>query len=166
MQPRVPVLVARACPVLFRAFDAEVAAGVVLFQVFSPSPLVSVCTQKITYDEFLPALLGHKLDPYPGYDDSVDPRVSTEFATSGYRLGHSMVAADIDFFDDFANPLFPVSALRTAEHAHLHTVLYRSDSRSFGVCLWLRACVCCAGAVAASAAPLPEGQLLPHAIVA
>ncbi len=64
--------------------------------------------QKITFDEFLPAILGHKLDPYPGYDDVVDPRVSVEFATSGYRMGHSMVAADIDFFDDNANPLFPV----------------------------------------------------------
>ena len=82
-----------------------------------------MCTQKITYDEFLPALLGHKLDPYPGYDDSVDPRVSTEFATSGYRLGHSMVAADIDFFDDFANPLFPVRASNTDDHAYLALVL-------------------------------------------
>ena len=67
--------------------------------------------QKITYDEFLPALLGHKLGSYPGYDDSVDPRVSTEFATAGYRMGHSMVAGDIDFFDDNANPLFPVRAV-------------------------------------------------------
>ena len=66
------------------------------------------CVQKITYDEFLPALMGHKLDAYPGYDVSVDPRISTEFATSGYRLGHSMVSADIDFFDENANTLFPV----------------------------------------------------------
>ena len=40
----------------------------------------------------------------------MDPRISTEFATSGYRLGHSMVSADIDFFDDNANVLFPVRA--------------------------------------------------------
>ncbi len=77
-----------------------------------PPPLpplsLSLCPQKITVDEFLPALLGHRLDAYPGYDDSVDPRITNEFATSGYRLGHSMVAPDIDFFDDNAFPLFPV----------------------------------------------------------
>ena len=64
--------------------------------------------QKITYDEFLPALIGHRMEAYPGYDDSVDPRISNEFSTAGYRLGHSMVSADIDFFDDNAFPLFPV----------------------------------------------------------
>jgi hypothetical protein len=77
--------------------------------------------QKITVDEFLPAILGHKLDPYPGYVDAVDPRVSVEFATSGYRMGHSMVAADIDFFDDNANPLFPV---RSRTSPHLRVELY------------------------------------------
>jgi hypothetical protein len=76
----------------------------------APAPPILPGAQKITYDEFLPALIGHKLDPYPGYDDSVDPRISTEFTTSGYRLGHSMVSADIDFFDDNANVLFPVRA--------------------------------------------------------
>ena len=72
--------------------------------------------QKITYDEFLPALLGHKLGSYPGYDDSVDPSISTEFATAGYRMGHSMVAGDIDFFDDNANPLFPVRRVAFTRH--------------------------------------------------
>lgn len=45
--------------------------------------------QYITYEEFLPAI-GLTLSPYTGYDPSVDPELSDEFATVGYRA-HSMV---------------------------------------------------------------------------
>lgn len=67
--------------------------------------------QKITYEEFLPVLLGHKLGSYTGYDDSVDPSVSTEFATSSYRAVDSMVAPSINFLDDNANTVFPVRSM-------------------------------------------------------
>jgi hypothetical protein len=70
--------------------------------------------QKITYEEFLPALIGHKLEPYSGYDDTVDPRVATEFATAGFRLGHSMVADDIEFPDNDGIIRFPL--LLTKDH--------------------------------------------------
>jgi hypothetical protein len=87
--------------------------------------------QIIAYDEFLPAVMGHKLDSYPGYDDSVDPRISTEFATSGYRLGHSMVSADMDFFDDNANVLFPV---RLCVHAWVYSGPMTPLVSSFIIC--------------------------------
>lgn len=51
--------------------------------------------QVITYEEFLPALLGVPLEPYRGYDPSVDPGVTNLFATACYRIGHSMVADEV-----------------------------------------------------------------------
>ncbi|MFC1758665.1 peroxidase family protein [Planctomycetota bacterium] len=58
--------------------------------------IVGAEMQVITYQEFLPALLG----PYaPGvestYDDSVDASIVSEFSTSLYRLGHSMIGSDL-----------------------------------------------------------------------
>ncbi|MDJ0678384.1 MAG: peroxidase family protein [Xenococcaceae cyanobacterium MO_167.B52] len=50
--------------------------------------------QHITYNEFLPAV-GVAIDPYEGYDPTLDPRLSNEFATVGYRA-HSMVHGDFD----------------------------------------------------------------------
>ena len=50
--------------------------------------------QHITYNEFLPAV-GVVIDPYEGYDPTLDPRLSNEFATVGYRA-HSMVHGDFD----------------------------------------------------------------------
>ncbi len=53
--------------------------------------------QHITYEEFLPALLGNgALATYSGYDKTVDPGIATEFSTAGYRLGHSMLSSNID----------------------------------------------------------------------
>ncbi|MDJ0572805.1 MAG: peroxidase family protein, partial [Pleurocapsa sp. MO_192.B19] len=50
--------------------------------------LVGAEIQAITYNEFLPAL-GVTLDPYTSYDSSVNASVSNEFATLGFRMGHS-----------------------------------------------------------------------------
>jgi hypothetical protein len=51
--------------------------------------IVGAEQQYITYTEFLPAM-GVALSPYAGYDPNVDPELSDEFATVGYRA-HSMV---------------------------------------------------------------------------
>jgi hypothetical protein len=50
--------------------------------------------QYITYHEFLPTL-GVHLPPYRGYDPNVNPSLSNEFATVGYRV-HSMVHGEIE----------------------------------------------------------------------
>jgi hypothetical protein len=50
--------------------------------------------QYITYHEFLPAM-GVPLAPYSGYKPSVDPAVTNEFATTGFR-GHSMVHGEFE----------------------------------------------------------------------
>lgn len=48
--------------------------------------------QKITYEEWLPILLGDgALRPYRGYREDVNPTISIEFSTAAFRFGHSMV---------------------------------------------------------------------------
>lgn len=57
--------------------------------------------QIITYQEFLPAIMGEDLLPaYHGYDSSINPNISNEFATAAFRVGHSMLGADIEFLDN------------------------------------------------------------------
>jgi hypothetical protein len=56
--------------------------------------------QVIVYREFLPAILGHPLPAYAGYNAGVNPGLSNAFATAGYRVGHSMVGDDIDLLDE------------------------------------------------------------------
>lgn len=54
--------------------------------------IVGAQVQAITFNEFLPALLGEKAIPeYRGYDSQVDPTISNEFAAAAYRLGHTMI---------------------------------------------------------------------------
>ncbi|MEE9452540.1 MAG: peroxidase family protein [Gammaproteobacteria bacterium] len=59
--------------------------------------IVEAYMQHITYDEFLPLLLGKDaLSTYQGYDDSIDPQINNSFATAAYRFGHSMLTASLD----------------------------------------------------------------------
>jgi hypothetical protein len=49
--------------------------------------------QHITYDEFLPILIGEKaISLYQGYQSDVNAGISNVFATAAYRFGHSMVS--------------------------------------------------------------------------
>jgi hypothetical protein len=71
--------------------------------------------QKVTYSEFLPALLGSaNLPPYSGYSSSVNPGISNEFGAAAFRLGHSMLGSDLQFMDDDGNTVFPEMSLRDA----------------------------------------------------
>ena len=52
--------------------------------------------QAITYNEFLPALLGpDALPPYTGYDPTVDAGIANEFSTAGYRYGHTQLSSQL-----------------------------------------------------------------------
>lgn len=59
--------------------------------------IVGAEIQVITYNEFLPALLG----PYapsmsgPGYNDTMDAGLMNEFSTALFRFGHSMVPSTL-----------------------------------------------------------------------
>ncbi len=58
--------------------------------------LVAAEMQAITYREFLPVLLGTQaLSPYRGYRPDVDPSIANEFATAGYRVGHTMLSPQL-----------------------------------------------------------------------
>ncbi|HEX4794131.1 MAG TPA: peroxidase family protein [Humisphaera sp.] len=62
--------------------------------------------QEITFNEFLPALLGPAAPrPYAGYNANVNPGIANEFSTAAYRFGHSLVGDDIDFLDNNGNTL-------------------------------------------------------------
>jgi peroxidase len=57
---------------------------------------VEALVQAITYNEYLPMLVGQNaLSEYRGFDSSVDPGISIEFATAVFRLGHSQVSPEI-----------------------------------------------------------------------
>lgn len=52
--------------------------------------------QAITYNEFLPALLGYgALDSYTGYNPNVNPNIANEFSTAAFRLGHSLLSPEL-----------------------------------------------------------------------
>ena len=46
--------------------------------------------QAITYQEYLPAV-GVDVDTTGGYDPTVDPTISVEFAHSIFRMGHTSI---------------------------------------------------------------------------
>ncbi len=58
--------------------------------------LVAAEMQIITYNEFLPVLLGSKaLKRYRGYKPQVDATIANEFSTAAYRLGHSLLSPQL-----------------------------------------------------------------------
>ncbi|TWT93475.1 peroxidase [Botrimarina colliarenosi] len=64
--------------------------------------IVGAEVQAITYNEFLPALLGG-LAPAANdyaYNSSIDATIATEFSTAFFRLGHSMLNEDLVLADD------------------------------------------------------------------
>jgi len=55
--------------------------------------IVGAQIQVITYEEFLPALLGQGSIPtYEGYDPTVNARIMNIFSTAAYRFGHSALS--------------------------------------------------------------------------
>jgi len=58
--------------------------------------------QHITYNEFLPILLGPNYMPasYSGYNPTVNPQVANEFSTAGFRVGHTLLSSDLERFNE------------------------------------------------------------------
>lgn len=62
--------------------------------------------QAITFNEYLPLLVGEDaITNYGGYDSSVNPGVSVEFATAAYRFGHSLVSSTLGRLDENGNTI-------------------------------------------------------------
>jgi peroxidase len=69
----------------------------------------------ITYQQWLPALLGANVMPaYSGYKSNVNPGIANEFSTAGFRLGHSLINDDVEFFDNNGRPTRDEVALKDA----------------------------------------------------
>ncbi|MCX6480929.1 MAG: peroxidase family protein [Mycobacterium sp.] len=69
----------------------------------------------ITYNEFLPHLLGaNAIKPYRGYKADVDASLTEEFAGAAYRLGHSIVSANLEKTDEQGNIIGTAVTLKDA----------------------------------------------------
>ncbi len=61
--------------------------------------------QAITFNEFLPALLGSgAIAPYSGYDPTINPGITPEFSEAAYRFGHSALDNEVDFLANNGQP--------------------------------------------------------------
>lgn len=75
-----------------------------LYQVTRKIVIAEV--QVVTYNEFLPALLGNEaMRPYAGYSPHINAGLATEFSTAGFRIGHTLINDDIEFFDNDAEEI-------------------------------------------------------------
>jgi hypothetical protein len=68
--------------------------------------IVGAEIQVITYNEFLPAVLGYQALPeYRGYDPTVNAGVSNVFAAAGFRVGHTMLPVTLLRLGEDGNPI-------------------------------------------------------------
>ncbi|MCG8356189.1 MAG: hypothetical protein MI920_11495 [Kiloniellales bacterium] len=62
---------------------------------------VEALIQAVTFNEFLPVILGAGAVPaYAGYDATVNPGISVEFSTAAYRFGHSLLSASLQRLEE------------------------------------------------------------------
>jgi hypothetical protein len=54
--------------------------------------------QSVTYNEYLPAMLGHPFPPYTGYDPTLNPGLDGYFSTVVFRVGHSQVTSYAEYY--------------------------------------------------------------------
>ena len=57
--------------------------------------------QAITYNQYLPALLGPTaITPYTGYNPAVNTGITPEFSEAAYRFGHSQLDNEVQFLNN------------------------------------------------------------------
>ena len=67
----------------------------------SARQLVGAQIQQITYNEFLPILLGNSAPTVAGssYDATIDAGISNEFSTAAFRVGHTLLSPNLQLVD-------------------------------------------------------------------
>jgi len=87
--------------------------------------------QSITYNEFLPALLGNNaLTAYHGYNPRVNPGIANEFSTAIFRVGHTMLDGTVDRLDNNGNELAGLKGNVSLEEAFFNPTLLDVDPNS------------------------------------
>ena len=72
--------------------------------------IVGAQIQAITYNEFLPRLLGpNALRPYSGYDGSINSGIANVFTSAAFRVGHTFLGPKIPFVDAQCNETHAVA---------------------------------------------------------
>jgi hypothetical protein len=61
--------------------------------------MVIAFLQHITFHEYLPDILGHRLPKYKGYDDEIYPNPENFFGSVSYRFAHSNILNSFDLVD-------------------------------------------------------------------
>ncbi|MCE9548002.1 MAG: peroxidase [Planctomycetia bacterium] len=86
---------------------AQATPGLSDEQIFQAARRIVIAEiQSITYNEFLPALLGSSAPgAYTGYDPKVNAGIANEFSTAAFRIGHTLVGNDVEFLDNDGNEL-------------------------------------------------------------
>lgn len=94
---------------------------------------VGAFIQSITFNEFLPAMMGSDPIPaYGGYDPQVDPSLAQEFANAAYRVGHTMVTPELLRLNENGRPL-------PEGHLSLRGAFFNPDEvTSIGISPYLR----------------------------
>lgn len=63
--------------------------------------VIGATIQVITYQEFLPILIGqNSLEQYSGFQPDINPQISIEFANAAFRLGHTLLSDQLRRVDD------------------------------------------------------------------
>ena len=97
--------------------------------------IVGAVLQKITYEEFLPVLLGYNGMPrYTGYKYWINPGVLNSFATAAFRYGHSTIRP---FFDITDEKFRPVGAPIPLKHIFFNNTFINRhgiEPLLFGIC--------------------------------
>jgi hypothetical protein len=85
-------------------------------QVYQEARAIVIAEEQvITFQEWLPALLGpNAIAPYGGYDPAVNPGIANEFSTAAFRVGHTLLAPDVQFLNPDGTTKFPAVSLANA----------------------------------------------------
>ncbi|XP_033115469.1 peroxidase-like protein 3 [Anneissia japonica] len=99
--------------------------------------IVAAILQHITYNEYLPVILGPKIinkynlsHEYPyKYDECIDPTISSVFSSAAFRFGHSQIGSFVARADKNYQPTYEPLPLR----ATFFNASVLDDARSGGV---------------------------------